>query len=117
MMPQGPAEGILINRDFGDARQYSVICECGSADCSHRVWVEAEDIGVSVVTHTTQKTRFWEANRWQLVWRLLVRGYVEYEAAIYMTEQQALNYAAALQSAVKDVKLFKKQINTLEKPQ
>lgn len=114
MIPHEPAEGILINRNFGDARQYTVTCECGSTDCSHRIWVEAEDIGVSVVIYTTQKTQVCSYTRWQLIWRMLVHGYIEYESAIYMTEQQTLNYAAALQSAVKDVKLFKKRINNLE---
>jgi hypothetical protein len=40
------------------------------------------------------------------MWQLLTRGYVEYEASIIMTEQQALNYATTLLSAVADVKEF-----------
>jgi hypothetical protein len=38
---------------------------------------------------------------------LLTKGYVEYEANIIMTEQQALNYANVLTSATNDVKKFK----------
>jgi hypothetical protein len=41
------------------------------------------------------------------MWCLLTRGYVEYEASIIMTEQQALNYATTLLSAVDDVKEFR----------
>jgi hypothetical protein len=40
---------------------------------------------------------------------LLTKGYVEYEANIIMTRQQAINYAAVLQQAVEDVETFKKQ--------
>jgi hypothetical protein len=38
---------------------------------------------------------------------LLTKGYVEYEANIIMTEQQALNYAETLKKAIKDVSAFK----------
>lgn len=109
MKTQKPAEGILLHRDYGDARMYTLTCECCGPDCTHTVWIEAENIGVSVITHTTQKTRWWRLNRWQKAWRLITHGYLEYEASIIMTEQQALNYAQALQSAIADVKAFRAQ--------
>ena len=107
--PQTPAEGILLHRDYGDAKMYTLTCECCSTDCAHQVWVEADDTGISVTTYTQQKTKWWELNRWRVIWRLLTRGYVEYEASIIMTEQQAINYAAVLESGVKDVAEFRKQ--------
>jgi hypothetical protein len=51
---QAPAEGILLRKDYGDAKVYQVVCECGDCDHSHNVWVEAEDIGVSVTIYTQQ---------------------------------------------------------------
>lgn len=111
MNAQVPAEGILVHKDYGDAKVYTITCECCNADCTHNVWVEAEDTGVSVTTYTQQKTKWWELNRWQIVWRLLTRGYVEYEASIIMTKQQAINYASVLQSAVNDVEEFRKEKN------
>jgi hypothetical protein len=36
-------------------------------------------------------------------------GYVEYEASIIMSEQQALNYAETLKSAIIDVKQFREK--------
>jgi hypothetical protein len=39
------------------------------------------------------------------------KGYVKCETVITMTEQQALNYAETLKSAVKDVKEFKEKKN------
>lgn len=109
MKHQAPAEGILLHRDYGDAQQYTITCECCSTDCTHQVWVEADDTGISVTTYTQQKTKWWELNRFKIIWRLLTRGYVEYEASIIMTEQQALNYARVLELATVDVAAFRKQ--------
>lgn len=108
MNPQIPAQGILKQNDWGDSKVYQIICNCGQTDHSHTVWVEAEDTGITVTTYTKQKSKWWELNRFQTIWTLLTRGYVEYEASIIMTEQQALNYADTLKSAIKDVKNFKK---------
>lgn len=107
MKIQEPAEGILLHRDYGDAKQYTVTCECCSTDCTHQVWIEADDTGISVITYTQQKTKFWSMNRWQKIWTLLTKGYIEYEASIIMSEQQALNYAEVLNKSIVDVKKFR----------
>lgn len=106
---QPPAEGILLHRDYGDAKMYTITCECCSNDCAHNVWVEADDIGITVTTYTQQKTQWWKLNRWQKIWTLLTKGYVEYEASIIMTQQQALNYAAVLEKSTVDVAAFRAQ--------
>lgn len=108
MEPQAPAEGILLRKDYGNAKTYTVPCECCGSDCEHNVWVEADDYGVTVTTYTQQKTKWWELNRWQVIWRLLTTGYVEYEATIIMSRQQALNYAKVLEAAPNDVEVFHK---------
>ena len=109
MKTQKPAEGILLHRDYGDAKMYTLTCECCDVDHAHQVWVEAEETGITVTTYTKQKSKFWSMNRWQKVWTLLSKGYIEYEASIIMTEQQALNYAKTLESAIIDVETFRKQ--------
>ena len=109
MITQKPAEGVLLNKDYGDAKIYTVLCECGDSNHSHNVWVEAEDYGVTVTIYTQQKTKWWELNRWQQIWTLLTKGYIEYEANIIMTKQQTLNYAGVLNSAVVDVEVFRNQ--------
>ena len=106
MNAQVPAEGIMLYKDWGPSKMYKIACECGSDDCSHMIDIEAEDTGVVVTTYTTQKTNFWSKTRFQHIWSLLTKGYVEYEASICMTKQQALNYATVLQSAVADVEEF-----------
>jgi len=105
---QVPAEGILKRSDWGNAVTYQVVCECGDSNHDHNVWVEADDNRVTVTTYTQQKSKWWSQNRWQKIWTLLTKGYIEYEASIIMTEQQAINYAETLKKAVEDVETFKK---------
>jgi hypothetical protein len=109
MTPQPVAEGILLRKDYGDAKIYQIVCECGDCDHSHDVWVEAEDHGVTVTIYSKQKTKWWQSNRWKIIWTLLTKGYVERESNIIMSEQQALNYAEILKKATDDVKEFRKQ--------
>jgi len=107
MTAQSPAEGILLRKDYGDAKIYNIVCECGDCDHSHEVWVEAEDYGITVTIYTQQKTKWWQQNRWKIMWTLLTRGYVERESVLIMSKQQALNYANVLNTAVKDVESFR----------
>jgi len=105
--PQTPAEGIALRGDWGDAKSYEVLCHCGDPNHNHSVWVEADETGVSVGIHTQVKSRVWELNRWQTIWTLLTKGYVEYEASVAMDKQQAINYADAIMKGVKDVENFR----------
>ena len=135
MKPQTPAEGILKTNDYGDSKWYQVICGCGQPDHTLSVEVEADDSGVSVNTYATVKTDYWTdsvkkrydidspwlqewdwfwkdlANglltRLRLTWDIWIKGYVRAETTVLMSEQQAINYAHTLTSAVKDVKLFR----------
>lgn len=106
MKAQTPAQGILLNRDYGDAMSYTVTCECGDHNHNHNMWIEAEDSNVSVTIYTTAKTRWWEVSRWKTIWTLLTKGYVEYEANVILNEQQALNYAETLKTASVQAKKF-----------
>ena len=108
MKAQAPAEGILKRGDWGDSKSYVVPCSCSGTDCEHNVWIEAEDTGVSVTTYTKLKSKWWSMNRLQTVWTLITKGYLEYEGTVIMTQQQALNYAETLKSAIKDVDTFRK---------
>ena len=115
MKAQIPAEGILKTNDWGDSRVYKVVCNCGDDDHSHNVWVESDDHEVTVTVYTTVKTNFWSKTRWQHIWTLLSRGYVDCETTVSMTEQQAINYAETLKSAVDDVKKFRSKNNSTAK--
>lgn len=112
MKAEKPAEGILRLNDWGQSKWYQVSCDCTDPDHAHTFEVEADDHSVTVTIYATVKTKFWSRNRWRQIWDILRQGYVEYEGTIILKEQQAINYASALTSAVKDVKLFKQQAKT-----
>jgi len=111
MKAQIPANGILKRSSWGDAMSYQIVCECHQPDHDHNVWIEADETGVTVTTYTTQKSKWWSLNRWQTIWILLTKGYVEYEANIIMNRQQALNYSETLKTAIKDVEKFRSKTN------
>jgi hypothetical protein len=106
MIAQVPAEGILLIDKWGPSKRYKVACNCGADGCEHMVDIEATDVEIVVMTYTTQRTNNWTKNRFQLIWTLLTKGYVEYEASIHMSKQQALNYSETLKSAITDVENF-----------
>ena len=137
MKSQQPAEGILKRSDWGNAKYYSVSCSCGNDDDNLEFIVEADETGINVSTYTIQKTDYWTeavSKRfdieniwhqefdwfWKDMWNGFVTrlrltkniwwdGYVKYQSTTVMTEQQTLNYAETLKSAVNDVSEFKKE--------
>ena len=109
MKVQIPAEGILKTHDWGNSKVYKVVCACGQDDHNHNVWVESDDHDVTVTIYTTIKTNFWSKTRWQHIWALLTKGYVDCETVVSMTQQQAFNYSHTLLSAIDDVKKFKQE--------
>jgi len=132
MKIQTPAEGIMLTADFGDSKFYKVVCSCGQPDHDIDFEVEAADTGVNVNTYVTTKTDYWTdtvkkrydidsqwlqeldwswkdlvnglVTRVKLTWGVWTKGYIETQTTIAMTEQQAINYAETLKSAVDDVK-------------
>lgn len=136
---QKPAEGILLVNEWGQSKMYKVVCGCGQEWHEHNVDIEASDTGVDVVIYGTVKTDyvtevikpkydidspwlqefdwFWKElinstiRKIKLTWELWTSGAITVNSTIAMSEQQALNYAEALKTAVADVKEFRKQRN------
>ena len=136
MKSETPAEGILKTHDWGNSKWYKVVCGCGQPDHAVDFEVEADDAGINVNTYVTAKTDYWTetakkrydiddpylqeldwtikdiingfVTRLKLTWTVWTKGYVKCETVVTMTEQQALNYADTLKSAIQDVKDFKK---------
>jgi hypothetical protein len=134
MKAQTPAQGIMKTGEFGDSKFYKVVCGCGQPDHDIDFEVEAAETGVNVNTYVTAKTDYWSESvkkrydidspwlqEWDWFWKDLVNGfvtrvkltctlwthgYIKTESTIAMSEQQALNYAETLKSAINDVKEF-----------
>lgn len=107
MKPEIPATGILKTNDWGDSKWYYVACDCTDPNHGHMCEVEADDLGVTVHIYATATTQYWSKNRWKQIWDILTKGYSEYEAVTILKEQQAVNYANTLLTAVEDVKVFR----------
>lgn len=136
MKAESPAVGIMKTNDFGDSKFYKVVCGCGQPDHDINFEVEAADTGISVNTYITAKSDHWNEtvgkkydidNNWlqewdwfwkdlvngfvrrlKMTWAIWTQGYIKTESTIAMTEQQALNYAETIKSAIQDVKDFNK---------
>ena len=135
MTSQTPAEGILQRHEWGDSKTYQVVCSCGQDYHDHYVEIESDQCGVNVNIDATFKTDYYtetvdmrydienvalQEAHWfvvnlinstirklKLSWELWTIGAITTQTTIHMTEQQALNYAETLKSAIKDVKDFR----------
>jgi len=111
MEAQTPAQGIMLDRDFGDSKFYTVSCTCGNPDDEIKLEVEADDCNISVHVWTTTKTNWWGEgmNRFKLIWKLLTKGYVEFESWTLLNRQQALNFSEALKQSINEVEKFRNE--------
>lgn len=109
MEVEQPAEGILKTNDWGNAKAYHVVCDCGSNDHTHDLWVEADDHDITVTIYATVKSPWWAWNRWKQIWKLMTQGYLQHETVLSMSRQTALNYAKTLEHAIIDVETFRTQ--------
>lgn len=132
METQTPAEGILKRHDWGGMTNYYVVCDCGNAEHTHDVWVEATEVGVEVCVYVTARTKYinpeylywrdgifkklgaefkyaWKTlkSRARLTWNIWVHNSAEYETSIIMSRQQALNYASTLGTAVHESEKYR----------
>lgn len=126
MNAEMPAVGIMKLHEYPDAVWYDVACECGSKDHYHSIWIEADSDTklISVGIGTEGSSDYWTKNleydysskfygvlhfvdetirRLKLIWKILTKGYVKYESHVLLNEQQALNYAETLKTAISDI--------------
>jgi hypothetical protein len=108
MKAQTPAEGILKRGDWGDSKFYQIVCGCGDTGHTHNLWVESDETGINVILYVDVKSPLWSMNRWKQIWTLLTNGYLTHESTLYMSKQQAFNYAETLKSAINDIETFRK---------
>lgn len=114
MKAQTPAEGVLKSHDWGDSMVYQVHCDCGTAEHKHDLFVEADDMYVTVNVYCEARTDYYSSfwarikQKVKVTWDIWTKGVVQTSTDLMLTEQAALNYAATLKSAISDVKKFKK---------
>jgi hypothetical protein len=128
-LPQTPAEGIWITKEFPNALFFNVACECGNDDDQIQFEIEIDDNQISLNMWTKQQTQWWKdpfnnnakfkgpawlwninySVRWWLnslhhrckvTWIVWTKGYVEYEQTTLLSKQQTLNLAYVLLNTV-----------------
>ncbi len=134
--PQEPAQGIMLDNSYSNAKYYTVSCTCGNPHDQIKLEVGSEDGVIDVHVWTTVKTDWWQqawpiedrdystwryhvkyavnavTSRAKIIWRILTKGYVKMESWTILNQQQALNLAWVLHENVK--KLQDKQDLTKE---
>lgn len=107
---QSPAQGISLERDFGDAKIFNVECDCSADEHAVKMWIEVQrdndipDVEVSfyVTTWTREFWKDWPA-RLRAVWDILVKGVHKQEHHMLLGKQSAINFATAILDTVKDL--------------
>lgn len=136
MESQQPAEGIMITKDFQDAKFFKLACSCGNPDDEVAFIVELDETGeIILTTYTTPKTEWWKdpfnrlkskwpgelwirqllnklAHRIRVTWDVWTKGYVKYSQTTILSQQQAVNYASAIINAIEELNNIK-----VKKPQ
>ena len=80
MKPQKPAQGIMLDRNWGDARSYTIACECGGREHYPQMWIEvgdendAELQNLTVTFYVETVSPWYRISRWRQIWQMLVYG-------------------------------------------
>jgi len=123
MTPQTPAVGISKSHEFPNSKYFKVPCECG-CDGEITFSVDVDDDIITAHIYSKTETNYWRNrfsydyvndswlvyavksrvndwyNRVAVAWVALTKGYVETEAYVLLSEQQAVNFSAVLSDAV-----------------
>jgi hypothetical protein len=107
MKAQVPAEGVMIQKDWGKDRSYTVACDCGDHEHNVHMWVEVspeldvQDVTLTFYVQTTNN--WWDKNRWRQIWEILTKGYTKNEATVILSKQAALNLSTVIRNSVNDL--------------
>ena len=116
MKAQTPAQGIMLDRNWGHARSYTIACECGGRDHFPQMWIEvgdesdAELQNVTVTFYVETVSPWYSLNRWRQIWTMLTRGYVRQESALILSKQAALNLSTVIRNSVAEMQ----QVNVVK---
>lgn len=120
---QTPAQGILLQGDYGNSKNFKVECDCSSEDHAVYMWIELnetdpyfQEIDVSFYVRTW--TPLWEDgikgiyNRVKAAFEILFKGVHKQEHHMLLNKQSALNFAETIKKTVEELeekKNFKKE--------
>ena len=110
MKAQKPAQGIMLQHDFGDSKNFKVECDCSGNDHAVYMWIEVQrdadvpDVEISfyVTTWTKEFWKNWPA-RLRAVYDILFKGVHKQEHHMLLNKQSAINFAHAITDTVKEL--------------
>lgn len=133
MEAQKPAKGIMEQTGGKDWKMYRVPCSCG---CDNQIdfMVEIDDYNISANFYAETKTAWWRSrfntsvddlwlvyvakdfandliNRFAVAWNAIIHGYVKTEVTVLLSEQQCINFAETLKTAVEELKAVRDKNN------
>ncbi len=109
-MIQTPAQGIMLDRDYGDgSKSYTIACDCHDGNHQVHMWIElageedTKDVEMTFYVNTT--TPFWKEgfSRVKAAWDILTKGYREDQHTLILNKQAALNVASTINTVVKEL--------------
>lgn len=113
MKAQKPAQGIMLQADFGKSKNFKVECDCSSDDHSVYMWIEVsedkevQDVEVSFYVNTWTPTwRGW-GQRLKAVYEILFKGVHKQEHHMLLSKQSGLNLAKTIESTVREMDKLK----------
>jgi hypothetical protein len=109
MKTQTPAQGIMLDGDYGNSQAYTIACDCRDGDHQVHMWIElngdndTQDVEMTFYVNTT--TPFWKPDfsRIKAAWDILTKGYREDQHSLILNKQAALNVASTINQVVKEL--------------
>lgn len=110
MKPQNPAQGIMLQGEYKDSKNFKVECDCSSDDHAVHMWIELQqdkeiptvEVSFYVTTWTREFWKDWPA-RLRAVYEILFKGVHKQEHHMILNKQSALNFAAAITKTVREL--------------
>jgi hypothetical protein len=110
MKYQTPAQGIMLQGDYGDSKNFKVECDCSSDDHAVHMWIEVnkdkEFPEVEVSFYVNTWTPLWQGgwrDRIKAAWDILVKGLHRQEHHMVLNKQSAYNFAETIRSHVAEL--------------
>ena len=109
MKAQTPAQGIMLDADFRDAKAYTIACDCHDGDHQVHMWIELngddDTKDVEMIFYVNTTTPFWKPgfSRIKAAWDILIKGYREDHHSLILKKQAALNVAGTINRVVKEL--------------
>lgn len=109
MKSQPPAQGISLEKDFGNAKVFNIECDCSADDHAIKMWIEVQhdkDIpDVEVSFYVTTWTPVWQGwgQRLRAVYDILFKGVHKQEHHMLLNKQAALNFADAIKNTITEL--------------